>query len=325
MENLAHTLTGACLASAGFQARVGRKTALAVGIVAANLPDVDLVTSFVAGPDYYMDWHRGITHSLAALAVAPPLLAAAIARATGKTSFRPLWLLATLAYASHIVLDWVTSWGTMVLLPWSDRRFAAHWLFIVDPWLWVVLTLPAWLGIVLRRRTTVLSRIAIGLLTGYVGGNGLLHHMAVTRVRDAAARQGIAARYVQAYPTPFSPARWHGVVVDGGYLHMASIDLRRDGATVLDRLQPRNLGEPAVDAVARTLRGRRFLDWWADTPYATATWNGNSCEVSLADMRYNDPLVARPGFELVFHVARDAAGGLTVDTPAWRTAWSGGR
>ena len=65
MENLTHTLVGVLLARAGLDRWTPRATALCV--VAANLPDIDIVT---AGSSInYLTYHRHITHSLPAVPV----------------------------------------------------------------------------------------------------------------------------------------------------------------------------------------------------------------------------------------------------------------
>ncbi|HLK10081.1 MAG TPA: metal-dependent hydrolase [Candidatus Binatia bacterium] len=100
---------------------------LAAALVLANAPDLDYVPGFLVGhPD---TWHRGGTHSLvAALAVAAVAVALAGAR-------RLPWRLAlggALAWASHLLLDFVTAnaappRGIPLLWPLTARTFiAAH-------------------------------------------------------------------------------------------------------------------------------------------------------------------------------------------------------
>ena len=68
MDPLAHTLVGAALAETGLQ----RTTALATPtlVIAANLPDLDVVTRF-AERDTALLFRRGLTHGAAAMVVLP--------------------------------------------------------------------------------------------------------------------------------------------------------------------------------------------------------------------------------------------------------------
>jgi inner membrane protein len=72
MDNLTHTLTGVLLARAGLN-RVAPRATLTL-VLAVNAPDIDVVARW-RGSLAYLHYHRGPTHSLAAL----PVLAALVA------------------------------------------------------------------------------------------------------------------------------------------------------------------------------------------------------------------------------------------------------
>ncbi|HEX7317094.1 MAG TPA: metal-dependent hydrolase [Pyrinomonadaceae bacterium] len=146
MDNLTHSLVGLAAAKAG----LGRVSPYAtfVCVAAANLPDIDIVAR-VGGPAFYLQHHRGITHSVVgtlALAVALPLLLYAgerlWARARGgepRARLKGLLVCSLLLSASHPLLDWTNSYGVRPWLPWDGRWFYGDILFIVDPWVWLVL------------------------------------------------------------------------------------------------------------------------------------------------------------------------------------------
>src|SRR5262245_13314230 len=79
MDNLTHSLLGAALAELALPrdaSRVTRRVLFAVGIVASNLPDVDLLyTGITAPPLGYLLHHRGHTHTVVGLLVQGLLLA----------------------------------------------------------------------------------------------------------------------------------------------------------------------------------------------------------------------------------------------------------
>jgi inner membrane protein len=51
----------------------------------------------------------------------------------------PLLLAAAIGVLSHPALDWLNTYGIRLLSPISDRWFYGDALFIVDPWLWLML------------------------------------------------------------------------------------------------------------------------------------------------------------------------------------------
>ena len=146
MDNLTHSLVGLAAAKAG----LGRVSPYAtfVCVAAANLPDIDIV-ALAGGPAFYLQHHRGITHSVVgtlALAVALPLLFCAgerlWARVRGqepRARLKGLMVCSLLLSASHPLLDWTNSYGVRPWLPWDGRWLYGDLLFIVDPWVWLVL------------------------------------------------------------------------------------------------------------------------------------------------------------------------------------------
>jgi inner membrane protein len=138
-------------------------------VAAANLPDIDIV-ALVKGPAFYLANHRGITHSLIgtfALAVAFPLLFFAgerlLARMRGLepgAKLRGLLICSLVLSASHPLLDWTNSYGLRPFLPWDGRWIYGDLLFVVDPWVWLVLGGACFL----LTATTRLRAAAWGLL-----------------------------------------------------------------------------------------------------------------------------------------------------------------
>src|SRR5205807_1536679 len=67
-----------------------------------------------------------------------------------------LLALAALGIWTHPVLDLLNTYGVRLLMPFSDHWFYGDTLFILDPWLWLSLSL----GVVFARRTAHPGRSA---------------------------------------------------------------------------------------------------------------------------------------------------------------------
>jgi inner membrane protein len=176
VDNLAHTLCGLALARCGLDRWRGATAVCAVG---ANLPDIDHVVLFSSEPYAYLRYHRGITHSLAGIAVETVLLAgvayAIERRAKADVKLAPLVLAAAVGLLSHLALDSLNSYGVRPFLPWSDARYFGDLAYIVDPWLWLGFGAAAYLGATRGPRLTALwAAIAIvcALATAIGGGAG---------------------------------------------------------------------------------------------------------------------------------------------------------
>jgi membrane-bound metal-dependent hydrolase YbcI (DUF457 family) len=271
MENIAHTLCGLRIADLGWRARVG-PSAPWIGAIAANLPDADLVL-YLGGRDFYTWWHRGITHSVFGW----PLLALAGAAVSRRWSRQGaygdhlgLWSLGLL---SHALLDWPTTWGTMLFLPATDTRFSLDWIFIVDPVFWLTLwALPRFL----RGRVGVERAAAAGMwsLAGWVLFCGAM--------RQQAARQAEEPN-VAVFPAPLTPLHWTGA--------------REEGAVVRHWFLTPAGATRAEDASALTADERERLKadhdaerwlWKARAPaVARRTRTEGGTELSLVDLSYS--------------------------------------
>lgn len=158
MDPITHGITGALVGKAFFSKRGenearesngGREgnlspgvTETGVAIFAATLgavfPDVDVVREAISrDPLAIVKYHRGITHSFFGL----PFFAVGLAAVTrwlarrwkiAAPSFAMLTLIYGVGILSHILLDGTTSFGTMMWTPFSARRVAWDWLFIID-------------------------------------------------------------------------------------------------------------------------------------------------------------------------------------------------
>jgi len=153
VDPLTHSLLGAAIARTRVARGMPMETVALVG--GANLPDVD-VASAVLGSDASLGFRRGWTHGPLALAVLPPLLAAGLLawarwgprRSADLASAHGGRLLALtyLGCLTHPLLDWLNTYGVRLLMPLDGRWFYGDALFIIDPWLWLVLGGAVFLG-----------------------------------------------------------------------------------------------------------------------------------------------------------------------------------
>ncbi|HYE15032.1 MAG TPA: metal-dependent hydrolase [Pyrinomonadaceae bacterium] len=145
MDNLTHSLVGLAAAKAGLERT--SPCATAVCVVAANLPDSDIV-ALAWGRAAYLEHHRGITHSLVgtlALGLFLPVVVFAAerawARARGREArarLRGLLLSSLALSASHPLLDWTNNYGLRPWLPWDNSWIYGDLVFILDPWIWLL-------------------------------------------------------------------------------------------------------------------------------------------------------------------------------------------
>jgi inner membrane protein len=147
MDNLTHSLVGLTAAKAGLERLSPGATTLC--ILAANAPDVDVAILLVGDRWTYLQHHRGITHAIVGavcLAFIVPLvmhgidrLWARVRRQPAQTKLRGLMLASCIVTATHPLLDWTNNYGIRFFLPWSPKWFYGDLVFIIDPYLWLIL------------------------------------------------------------------------------------------------------------------------------------------------------------------------------------------
>jgi inner membrane protein len=147
MDNLTHSLVGLTAARAGLERLSPGATA--VCILAASSPDVDVVILLTGDRWTFLQHHRGITHAIVGvigLALLLPLLVYGIdrlwARVRGqdpKTKFRGLLIASLIVTATHPLMDWTNNYGIRFFLPWSQKWSYGDLVFIIDPYLWLIL------------------------------------------------------------------------------------------------------------------------------------------------------------------------------------------
>jgi inner membrane protein len=194
MDNLTHSLIGLTAAKAGLEKLSPGATALC--ILAANSPDSDIVVLIFGGRWEFLQHHRGITHSILGslvLAIALPLvfyatdlLIAAIRTREPKVKLKGLLLASLLATATHPIMDWTNNYGMRFLLPWNPRWFYGDFVFIIDPFIWMVLGGAAFL-LTSKTGKQVGVWIALSLIPTYIviigaAGTGMLTNQVVLRV-----------------------------------------------------------------------------------------------------------------------------------------------
>ncbi|HEV7992129.1 MAG TPA: metal-dependent hydrolase [Gemmatimonadaceae bacterium] len=165
MENLTHSLVGATLAELalpGGASRAQRRTFFITGVLAANLPDADLLyTRITPAPLGSLLHHRGHTHTIGGLVALALLFGAAALVPVVQRTIAPVrarwWALVVVALVSHLVLDSWNSYGVHPFWPFDSRWIYGDAIFIADPWLWLLLGVSVALNMQQRRAGALLG------------------------------------------------------------------------------------------------------------------------------------------------------------------------
>lgn len=284
-------LTGACISRAGLNRKTGLATATLV--LAAEASDIDVLYAF-RGPVAALEHHRGWTHSfvgvpvMAALALLVVWLWSRIVRKRRLSPNTPvvlgrkripvrwgtLYAIALLGPLSHILLDYTTAYGIRMFEPFSFRWYEWGTVSIIEPFMLAVLilglTLPGLFGLVHEeigaRQPQFRGRVgAVAALVAVVlmwGVRDFYHRRAVAGL-EARTYQGQDALRVAAYPYPWNPFIWHGVIETRASYQTMLVDSLRGEVDVQGQARTYYKPEetPVLVAAKKSYLGRVYLDW----------------------------------------------------------------
>ena len=294
MDNFTHTLTGVLLGRAGLKRLSGRATAALV--IASNLPDID---SFIAPlwGEPPLQAHRGFTHGIGGMVVLPFFTAAMILLwerlRKGKIPVRPwaLLLVAAIGGLFHSLFDWLTTYGTRLLEPFSHRWFYGDAWFIVDPWIWIALIVGLELSWRAERKGGDWDDPAIVTLIGICAYAAL--NIGITDRMEAAAKNRLAALHptmVVANPEPLlfwrREIQWRNGEIHGS----GTYDLLR-GLRFDPEVAPNRLDDPRLAAAARSNPEVRAFLYWSRMPIVVQ----RDGQAYLTDQRFSGRPGARRG------------------------------
>jgi inner membrane protein len=281
MDNLTHTLTGLALSRAGLSRWYARPAL--VLMLAANIPDIDIVT-IASGPFDYFQYHRGVTHAIAMLpvmALLPVLVVCAVSRT--MRGWKAAYVLSVIGVASHLLLDWTNTYGVRFFLPFSSQWFHLDLNGLTDLWIWSVLIL-AFLGPLLGKLVSSeigatpsagrgLALFALAVIPTYDFGRFLIHQRALDTLNSRVYQGGPPIR-VAAFPSSTAdPFQWAGWVERPDFVMRFSMSLLAEfdptNGAVIYKPPP----GPVLDAARQAFIVRKFLEFaqyplWQVTPTA---------------------------------------------------------
>ena len=238
MDTVSHGIAGSVLARA-VSGRPEARAALVLGAVAAMFPDLDFL--FFSSRLQYLRDHRSWSHSfiyLPLFALGLALVARLIFR---KSRLGTLWICCAVGIASHILFDWITSFGTQFFYPLSRARYSLDWVFILDPVFTGILLATLAGTLVLRARARLIAAAGSALLLAYLGLCAAMHAraLAVWKALDHPP----AGSTVAALPQFLSPFRWLGLSERPGEAHAAFFDIGPFARGAADPKPPVRLSE----------------------------------------------------------------------------------
>jgi inner membrane protein len=195
---------------------------------------------------------------------------------------------------THPVLDSLNVYGMRWLMPFSGRWLYGDTLFIVDPWVWMILVTGVYLSVRRARigigpvgRPALVSLSVLGIYVGVMAVSNVAGRRIVV---GEASEAGIPVRRLMVAPVAVNPFRRWVVLEDTSRYRVGTLEfLPVPHFELSEWSAPAHAADPAILATLRGEIPRRFLTW-ARFPYVSVEGVGDNRLLHLGDARYTlDP------------------------------------
>jgi len=256
-----------------------------IGALAGMAPDLDVLIQSSTDPLLQLEYHRQFTHSLVFIPIGAIVCAVAFWPFVRRhMSFKAVWFTALVGYATHGLLDACTTYGTLLLWPFSDARIAWNTISVVDP----LFTLPL-LGFAITaavRKSQLIGRLGMAWVAFYLSIGVIQEERALAAGEALAAQRGHAPAIVSAKPSFGNLLLWKTVYEYGDQFW---VDAVRAGGSVtiiegehVERLDL-TAAFPWLDAKSQQARDVERFRWFSND-YLAIDRDDPSL---IVDMRYS--------------------------------------
>ena len=205
-----------------------------------------------------------------------------------------LLLLSFLAVLSHPILDTLNTYGVRWLMPLSGEWYYTDTLFIIDPWVWIALTVGVLSSVRRYKKKRASPETpawqALGLVSMYIAAMALSAWGArETVLTEVTTGFGAPTESAMVGPVPFNPFVREFVVEQGEHYRVGTFHWFPTPTVDLNAVKsyPRTRpSHPAVSLAAESLLGRRFLAWARFPTFEVEPVAEGRAMVHMVDLRY---------------------------------------
>lgn len=251
-----------------------------IGALAGMAPDLDILIRSSNDPLLFLEYHRQFTHSIFFIPIGGlicGLLAWLLFGRRWNVRAKSMILWATAGYATHGLLDGCTSYGTLLLWPFTDLRFAWDILSIIDP----LFTLPLLFGVIWSARHDSRQGVyfALAWLAFYLIIAIWQHERALNLGHALAESRGHSPERLEAKPSFANIAVWKVIYENDGVFYVDAVKPGLFGSRVWegDSISRLDIERdfPWLDPASQQAQDIQRFDWFSsnytarhpDNPY----------------------------------------------------------
>ena len=261
MDSLSQIVLGAAVGEILLGRKLGNK-AMLLGAIVGTLPDLDVIYNFFdSNAASHLRAHRGYSHSMFThLLISVPLAWWSVRVSDKIRSFKPWYQFWFLVLFTHALLDCFTTYGTRLLLPFTDYQVAFNNIAVVDPLYTIPFLILLVMAMFFKRTSMARRRLAwsgIAISCTYIVLTFGLKYQAHQIFRADLEEKGIRGVELNATPTIFNSILWSAQAYDDDTVRFAEYSYLRPEMPIEWVAYPRN---------------KQLLDDYKSRDVETALW-----------------------------------------------------
>ncbi len=278
MDSVSHIVIGAAIGETFLGKKIGRWGML-LGAIAKSLPDFDLFYTGLSDPRAYMCEHRAHTHSLFIEAIyAIPIAWLLVKIFKQKVSFKWMLLFMLTCLWGHSLLDWCTSFGTQLLLPFTNENYSLNTLSIVDLLFTIPMLIMVLIAVFHKKNEVRRNKFAKATLiycSVYLGFTFVNKARAEGIVNESISKNNIPATAHITNPTMLNNILWYSVGSNDSTIFIGEFSLLYSKNPIKWHSYPRN---QYLMRQCKSQKDVAILKWFGD-PYTIAQTNGDTLNI----------------------------------------------
>ena len=275
MDSLTQAALGAAVGEAVLGKKIGNKAAI-LGAVAGTIPDLDVFLTPFFTEFQKISIHRGYSHSILFCLLGALLFAYVLSKVkwTKDVSYSKLWLFSFLALFTHVLLDAFTTYGTQLLLPFTDWRVSFDSISIIDPFYTIPLLIGVLMSVFYYKKTAKRRGLpnSIGLIASslYLIFT-LANKQNIEQIFYAQLEEQNTPSYrLLTVPVAIGNTTWYGVAKDKTNLYIGKYSILEKNKITFHSFP---INKQLLDGLDEQLVDR--LKWFAQDFYTVAEKDGN--------------------------------------------------
>lgn len=274
MDSITQAALGAAIGEATLGRKLGNRGAI-IGAIIATIPDLDVLLNPFFSQLEKISIHRGYSHSILFCLLAATLLTYLMTKInwTKMISYRRLWMFNFLALTTHVLLDAFTTYGTQLLLPFTDWRVSFDSVNIIDPVYTIPLIIGTGLSMYLYQKSNLQrglpNQIGVVISTLYLMFT-LANKQHIQNVfAENMQRKNMPYYKMLTVPVKVGNLNWYGVAKDATHLHIGRYSMLEKNEIEFHSFP---INDHLLDGLDTTLVDR--LKWFAQGYYTVAEHDG---------------------------------------------------